>query len=69
MSNSLSPIPQVLMYDTRYDKAFWVPPARSWMLLNIFPYLERIDPNDANYCAVLQIAPPKPVVYAKEISH
>lgn len=51
------------MYDTQRDVAFWVTPAQSWQLLNVYPFLERIDPVDANYEAVRQLAGPAPVIY------
>ena len=51
------------MYDTLRDSAFWTTPAESWRLLNIYPTLERIDPVDANYEAVRQLAGPPPELY------
>lgn len=57
------PLTQVLMYDTVEDRAFWVTPARSWLLLNVYPHLELIEEQDPNYEVILKLAPPQPVIY------
>lgn len=51
------------MYDTILDKAFWVTPSQSWRMLNVYSFLERIDPVDAEYKAVAQMAGPRPKLY------
>jgi len=66
MASSQHPIDVVLMYDTIEDRAFWVTPSHSWILLNVYPHLERIEPDEECYEWVVKMAPPKPVVYPKE---
>lgn len=51
------------MYDSLRDIAFWTTPAESWKLLDVYHFLERIDPVDANYEVIRTLAGPAPQLY------